>query len=160
MGKKIWIWLFAIIGMVLSTVSGPVYGVQLAINLNDPMLHGRPISGRWTGDIMGDYLGFEQPGEIIIWETKKIRMAIAPDFKNDFQCPDITYNPYGTICMHNWATKEIFSIYNLFSSKKNQTEKKDDTSEPPPLRTALWICGFGIIGILSVRRTSDHSNVT
>lgn len=175
MERKIWIGFIAVIGMVLSTVSAPVYGAQLAINSNDPMLYGRPIVNQWTGEIMGSYFGFDQSSEIITWETKKMGMEIVPNFKHRFQWSDISHNivdypsdtairkvfqPYGTVWTHNWATEEIFSNYSFFSSKETHTEEKDDTSGLPPLPNALWICGFGIIGILSVRRTSDHSNVT
>jgi hypothetical protein len=172
MGKMVLIRLVVIISMVSSTISGPIYGAQLAINSNDPVLYGCPIANPWTDEIMGNYFGFDHPGNIIIWESKQ--MTIASKFKNSFQWSDLSHNmidypsdsavrkvfqPDGTVWMHNWATEEIFSYHNLISSKEIQLEEKDDTSGPPPLPSALWICGFGIIGILSVRRTSDHSNV-
>ena len=174
MGRKIWIGLFIVIGMVLSTVSGPAHGAQLAINSNDPMLYRRPIAGQWAGDIMGNQFSFDHPGEVITWETKKMGMEIAPNINNKLQWSDISHNivnypsdsavrkvfqPYGIVWMHNWAAEDIFSSHKVFASKEAQVEKEDDTSGMPPLPNALWICGFGIIGILSVRRTSDHSNV-
>lgn len=175
MERKIWIGLIAIIGIILSTVSGPVFGAQLAINSNDPMLYGRTIPSQWAGEIMENYFGFDPSGEIITWETKETGMEIVPNLKNELQWSDISNNivtfpsdtalgkifqPQGTVWTHNWAAEEIFSNNAFFSSKKSQTEEKDDTSGMPPLPNALWICGFGIIGILSVRRTNDHSNVS
>jgi hypothetical protein len=173
--RMVRIWLVVIIGMVLSTVSGPVYGAQLAYNSNDPALNGYPHASHWTFEIIGDSFGLDQPGDIIAWETKKVGMAIAPGLENSFQWADISNNiitcpsystgrkvfpPYGSAWINNWTTEEIFSGLDLFSPKEIQTEEKDDTSGPPPLHSALWICGFGIIGILSVRRTNDHSNVS
>ena len=160
MGRNIWIWLFVIIGIGLSTVSGPASGAQLAINSTDSMLWGRPIANQGNG-------------ESTTWETQKVGMEIAPNFRDILQWSDISNNivyypsvfsgrevfhPYGTIWMYNWAAEDIFSSHNLISSKETQAEEEDDASGLPSLPNALWVCGFGIIGILSVRRTNNHSN--
>lgn len=173
MGRKIRVWLIVLIAMVLSTVYGPASGAQLPIKSNDPMLYGHLIDSRWTGEILEDYFGFGQTSEIISWEIKKMGMEIAPHLKNSSQRDDISLNLVDypsnsavrdvfhisdSVWAYNRDAEEIFSRPNLSSSEEPRTEEEDDASELPPLPSALWVCGFGIIGILSVRRTTTNSD--
>lgn len=173
MERKIWIGLIVVIGMMLTAISGPVFGAQLAISSNDPVLYGRPIANLWAGEIIGNHFGFDAPGEIISWESNKMGIEVIPYFKSRTQWTDISnifvslppdistqliFQSHGSVRPHNWATEEIFSNRNFFS-KKNSKNEETDVSGLPPLPNVLWLCGFGIIGILSVRRTNDHSNV-
>jgi hypothetical protein len=171
MERKIWIGLTVIIGIILSTLSAPVFGAQPAINSNNPILYRRTIPSQWTGGIMAYDFGFDPSGEIITWEIKKTGMEIVTNLKNELQWSDISYNidnfpsdtvlgrlfqPQDTAWTDNWTAEKIFSNNAFFSSKESQTEEEDDTSDLPQLPNALWICGFGIMGILSVRRTNDQ----
>jgi hypothetical protein len=137
--------------LLSTTFSGLAFAAQPDIHSQSALRNGRQTESQPSSEISyRPSIGSAQPNEIIISMNKNADLYFKPGM--------IKVEDGSTLGLTRSRTiEDLYINKNYFSSEAGNTDDTEGESGPATLPNALWLIGFGIVFILSVRKTRDDS---
>ena len=139
--------------LLSATFSGLAFATQPDIHSHSALRHSRQTVSQPNSDISyRPSIDSAQPNEIIISMNKNAYLDFKPGMAKVENGSTLGLTRSRTI-------EDLYINKNYFASEAGNTDDTEGESGPATLPNALWLLGFGILWILSIRRTRDDSNV-
>lgn len=154
-----------IILFILGIIFIMAYCPALALQQNPHPDDTVPISRKTETPMIGDIsdrtvIDLDRPNGMMTIENGNIKNLLSSDNSSRQQLVAISQILADFPIDADNAAHKISKNLNGSPSKTKITDKTENATEQDPLPNMFWFFILGIVGILSVRRTMDRSNVT